>query len=126
MQPPVLLSEAPLLKGFAVLFTFRLFLFVYSPPVLGAKKGPGRGGAQSPKSGPSIGGSKRTLRRGMWALYYRLCYFFFPLLFFWVFSLLGFFLLEESSSLSPVLDEAFSVGTLPWLGIWCARLAHQT
>ena len=65
----------------------------------------------------------------MWALYYRLCYFFFPLLFFLLFSLLGFFLLEESSPSSPVLDEAFSVGTLPWLGIWCAELAglaHQT
>ena len=68
----------------------------------------------------------------MWALYYRLCYFFFPLLFFLVFSLLGFFLLEESSPSSPMLDEAFSVGTLPWigtlpwLGICCAGLAHQT
>ena len=59
-------------------------------------------------------------------LYYRLCYFFFPLLFFLVFSLLGFFLLEESSPSSPVLDEAFSVGALPWLGIWCAGVAHQT
>ena len=54
-----------------------------------------------------------------------LCYFF-PLIFFLVFSLLGFFLLQESSPLSPVQDEAFSVGTLPWLGIWCAGLAHQT
>ena len=61
----------------------------------------------------------------MWALYYRLCYFFFPLLFFLLFSLLG-FLLEESSPSSPMLDEAFSVGTLPWLGICCAGLAHQT
>jgi hypothetical protein len=42
-----------------------------------------------------------------------------------VFFLLGFFLLEESSSLSPVLDEAFSVGMLPWSGIWCAGVAHQ-
>jgi len=25
-----------------------------------------------------------------------------------------------------VQDEAFSVVTLPWLGIWCAGLAHQT
>ena len=50
---------------------------------------------------------------------------FFPLLFCLVFSLLGFFFLEESSSLSPVLDEAFSVGMLPWLGIWCAGAAHQ-
>ena len=62
----------------------------------------------------------------MWALYYRFCYFFFPLLFFLVFSLLGFFLLEESSPLSPVLDEAFLVVTLPWLGIWRAGVAHQT
>ena len=62
----------------------------------------------------------------MGALYYRLCYFFFPLLFFLVFSLFGFFLLEESSPLSPVLDEAFSVGTLPWIGIWRAGVAHQT
>ena len=69
----------------------------------------------------------------MWALYYRLCYFFFPLLFFWVFSLPGFFSLEEFSPLSPVLDEAFSVGTLPcsvgtlpWLGIWFVGLVHQT
>jgi hypothetical protein len=52
------------------------------------------------------------------------CYFF-PLSFCLVFSLLGFFFLEESSSLSPVLDEAFSVGMLPWLGIWCATPAHQ-
>ena len=65
----------------------------------------------------------------MWGLYYRLCYFcFFPLLFFLLFSLLGFFLLEESSPSSPVLDEAFSVGTfpwigtLPWIGICCAGL----
>jgi len=41
------------------------------------------------------------------------------------FSLLGFFLLQESSPLSLVQDEAFSVGTLPWVGIWCARLAQQ-
>ena len=60
----------------------------------------------------------------MWALYYRSCYFF-PLSFFLVFSLLGFFFLEESSSLSPVVDEAFSVAMLPWLGIWCAGVAHQ-
>ena len=53
-------------------------------------------------------------------------YYFFPLIFFLVFSLLGFFLLQESSPLSPVQDETFSVGTLPWLGIWCAGLAHQT
>jgi hypothetical protein len=52
------------------------------------------------------------------------CYFF-PLSFCLVFSLLGFFFLEESSSLSPVLDEAFSVGMLLWLGIWCAGVAHQ-
>jgi hypothetical protein len=62
----------------------------------------------------------------MWALYYRLCYFFSPLLFFLVFPLLGFLLLEESSPSSPGLDEAFSVGTFPWLDIWCAGLAHQT
>ena len=53
------------------------------------------------------------------------CYFF-PLSFRLVFSLLGFFFLEEFSSLSPMLDEAFSVGTLPWLGIWCAGVVHQT
>src|SRR5215210_7013070 len=29
------------------------------------------GGVQSPKTGPSIGGSKRALRRGMWGLCYR-------------------------------------------------------
>src|SRR5215212_10626588 len=29
--------------------------------------GPWEGGAQSPKSGPSIEGSKRALRRGVWA-----------------------------------------------------------
>jgi hypothetical protein len=62
----------------------------------------------------------------MWALYYRLCYFFFPLLFCLVFSLPGLFVLEESSPLSAVLDKAFSVGTLPWSGIWCAGVAHQT
>ena len=28
--------------------------------------------------------------------------------------------------MSPVLDEAFSVGTLPWSGVWCVGLAHQT
>jgi hypothetical protein len=52
------------------------------------------------------------------------CYFF-PLAFCLVFSLFGFFFLEEFSLLSPVLGEAFSVGMLPWLGIWCAGVAHQ-
>jgi hypothetical protein len=42
------------------------------------------------------------------------------------FFLPGFFLLQESLPLSSVQDEAFLVVTLPWLGIWCAGLAHQT
>jgi hypothetical protein len=53
------------------------------------------------------------------------CYFF-PLTLCLVFSLLGFFFLEESSPLPPVLDEPFAVGMLLWLGIWCAGVAHQT